>query len=119
MDARVQRTIDMMHRRVTDQVSIARLSAEVGLSPGRLRHLFRQETGQSPMRYFRYLRIQRAEELLRNSFLSIKEVAFRSGARDVSHFVRDFKKQYGITPSDFRIKVQQPSQYVCTEKVVK
>jgi len=51
MDARVQRTIDMMHRRVTDQVSIARLSAEVGLSSGRLRHLFRQETGQSLMRY--------------------------------------------------------------------
>ena len=46
--------------------------------------------------------MQRAEKLLRTTFLSIKEVAFLSGMVDVSHFVRDFKKQYGSTPRQFR-----------------
>ena len=48
--------------------------------------------------------MQRAQELLQNTFLSVKEVAFSIGVRDVSHFVRDFKKLCGQTPSEFRAK---------------
>jgi AraC-like DNA-binding protein len=46
--------------------------------------------------------MQKAERLLQTTFLSIKEVAFLSGARDVSHFARNFKKQYGLTPTEYR-----------------
>jgi AraC-like DNA-binding protein len=56
------------------------------------------------MQYLRHLRMQHAQELLRRSFLSIKEVAFLCGAKDLSHFVRAFKKEYGLTPSLFRVQ---------------
>ena len=54
--------------------------------------------------------MQRAEQLLRRTFLSIKEVTFRSGMRDISHFVREFKKHYGVTPTEFRARSQKVSE---------
>jgi transcriptional regulator GlxA family with amidase domain len=102
MDARVKATIRMMHRLASDKLSIDLLSRSVNLSPARLRQLFDKETGRSPIQYLKQLRMKRAAALLRSSFLSVKEVVFASGARDVSNFVRDFKKQYGLTPSKFR-----------------
>jgi len=106
MDARVERAINMFHQSVSKQLSICALSRSVNLSSARLRQLFKRDTGRSPLQYLRDLRIQHAEELLRSTFLSVKEVAFLSGLEDVSHFVRDFKKRYGVTPSEFRIRIQ-------------
>lgn len=102
MDARVAAAISLMHELLTDQFSIGAFSKHVNLSPDRLRQLFKKETGQSPTQYLRRLRLQRAEKLLRTTFLSIKQVTFLCGMQDVSHFVRDFKKQYSRTPSEYR-----------------
>jgi len=102
MDKRVSAVIEMMRRQATQQHSIGTLSKAVNLSAARLRQLFKTETGRSPLQYMRIVRMQHAERLLRSTFLSVKEVAFLSGAKDLSHFVRDFKKHYGITPKEFR-----------------
>jgi transcriptional regulator GlxA family with amidase domain len=102
MDHRVAAAINIMHRKLADRVSILRLSRSVNLSSSRLRQLFREDTGRSPMQYLRDLRMQNAESLLRNTFLSIKEVAFVSGTGDASSFVREFKRRYCVTPSKFR-----------------
>jgi len=56
----------------------------------------------SPARYQRWLRMQRARQLLETSLLTIKQIAGRIGIRDESHFWRDFKKIYGLTPSEYR-----------------
>ncbi len=50
------------------------------------------------------LRVERAASLLGTSFLTIKEIAFQTGSGDISHFVRDFKKYYGVTPGEFRLR---------------
>jgi AraC family transcriptional regulator of arabinose operon len=102
MDRRVKAAISILRQLVNERHSVPALARQVNLSPSRLRQLFNVETGQSPMQCLRNLRIQRAKALLRNTFLSVKEVAFRSGAKSVSHFSREFKKQSGLTPSDFR-----------------
>jgi len=102
MDPRVQRIIEIIDERFADKFTEKKLSASVNLSPTRLRLLFKKETGLSPVQYFKRVRIRRAAHLLETSFLSIKEVVFQSGANDLSHFVRDFKKVYGLTPSEFR-----------------
>lgn len=52
--------------------------------------------------------MERAQTLLQTSFLTIKEVTFECGLTDVSHFVRDFKKCYGVTPTQFRVGNRQP-----------
>src|SRR5258707_2546977 len=102
MDSRVKAVIGAMSKLMGSRLSVRGLSGTVNLTPGRLRELFKKETGRSPLDYLKDLRMQRAAELLPGTFLSIKEVTFLIGVRDVSHFVRDFKKLHGITPSEFR-----------------
>jgi AraC-like DNA-binding protein len=94
--------IDVMNRLASQQPPIRTLSARVNLSEARLRELFKKEIGCSPKQYLKEVRMKQAEDLLKNTFLSIKEVSYRCGAGDVSHFVRDFKRYCGQTPRAFR-----------------
>jgi AraC-like DNA-binding protein len=59
------------------------------------------------MRYLRGLRMERAKDLLESSFLSVKEIAYRVGLNDESHFVRDFKSTYGSSPALYRVHFRQ------------
>jgi transcriptional regulator GlxA family with amidase domain len=104
MDLRVKATINLMHESLTHRLSIRSLARTVNLSSTRLRQLFRKETGRSPLGYLNELRLESAAQLLRGTFLSVKEVTSRVGIRDTTHFVRSFKKQYGLTPSEFRVR---------------
>ena len=46
--------------------------------------------------------MKEATVLLSTTFLSVKEIMVRVGFGDESHFVKDFKKIYGITPTEYR-----------------
>jgi AraC-like DNA-binding protein len=107
MDARVKRIVEIVDQSFAERLSEASLSGNVNLSAGRLRQLFKDELGVSPMQYIRAVRMKNAVKLLRTSFLSIKQVIFKSGWRDGSHFMRQFKRQYGVTPSEFRARSQR------------
>ncbi len=74
----------------------------VNLSVPHLRRVFKAETGESFARYFKALRMRKAKELLATTFLGVKQIALKTGFGDVSHFVRDFKKDYGITLTEYR-----------------
>jgi AraC family transcriptional regulator len=102
MDQRVQQTIDLLSENVSRDFDFAALAAYVNLSPSRLRHLFKEETGLTPAQYLKRLRLERAKELLEGSFLRLKEVMPLVGIKDESHFVRDFKKAHGLPPRRYR-----------------
>jgi len=104
MDSRVENVITIMHRRLADPLSMEGLSRSVNLSRSRLRQIFVKEIGRSPMNYLKEIRMRTAERLLQSTFLSIKEVASRTGAGDVSHFVRDFRKRHRLTPTEYRVQ---------------
>ena len=102
MDERIQivrATIRTEFGRVLDLEELARL---VNLSPSRLRHLFKMETGKTPAQYLKSVRMQEAHVLIRTTFLSVKEIRNRVGISDDSHFAHDFKKAYGLSPSTYR-----------------
>ena len=81
---------------------MATLAALVDLSPSRFRHLFKQETGTSPAQYLKEFRLRKAEVMLRTTFLSVKQVLKQVGLGSNSHFVRDFRKLHGMTPTAYR-----------------
>jgi len=78
------------------------LSALVNLSPSRFRHLFKQETGTTPAQYLKDVRLAKAEKMLRTTFLSIKQILKQVGLTSNAHFVRDFRRKYGTTPTAYR-----------------
>jgi transcriptional regulator GlxA family with amidase domain len=102
MDQRVQKAIHLMQEDLSRNLIPAEIAVAVNLSLAHLRYLFKAETGMSPAHYLRSLRMQEAEKLLKTTFLSVKEVVHRIGIRDESHFARDFKKAYGMSPAQYR-----------------
>jgi AraC-like DNA-binding protein len=91
-----------MREDVRGELSLGALAQSVNLSVWRLCHIFKSDVGMPPMRYLRLLRMERAKNLLESSFLSVKEIGYRVGLNDESHFVRDFKSTYGSSPACYR-----------------
>lgn len=102
MDPRVQKIQQMMRENLHREMSLGKFARSVNLSVWRFCHVFRSEVGMSPIQYLRSLRMEKAKELLESSFLSIKEIGHLVGLNDESHFVRDFKKAYGLSPKCYR-----------------
>ena len=86
-------------------LSLNKMAECVNLSPTRFCYLFKSVTGTPPAKFLKSLRMREAANLLASSFLSVKEILTRAGFTDGSHFVKDFKKMYGMTPSEYRKRV--------------
>lgn len=104
MDRRVQHVIALMQEESHREISLCKMAESVHLSLWYLCHLFKAETGMTLTRYLKSLRMQQAKSLLESTFLSVKEIMNKVGVRDESHFVRDFKTVYGLTPAQYRTR---------------
>jgi len=109
MDSRVQKIQQIMRDNLDRELPLVELAQYVNLSPWRLCHLFRADIGMPPIKYLRQLRLEAAKQLLEVSFLSIKEITYKVGINDESHFVRDFKRMYGVPPSVYRMMFTEQS----------
>lgn len=103
MDRRVQKIQQMMRDNLHRELSLGEFAQSVNLSIWHLSHVFKSEVGRSPIQYLRLLRMERAKHLLETGFLSVKEIGHLVGLNDESHFVRDFKKEYGLPPTRYRV----------------
>jgi transcriptional regulator GlxA family with amidase domain len=101
-DARVSLVIHLIDSGPPADLAVATLASSVCLSPSRLRRLFTAQTGMTLSRCIKRLKLQRADDLVCTTFLSIKEIGAAVGLHDQSHFVRDFKLSYGCTPTERR-----------------
>ena len=104
MDRRVQLVISLMENNLRRELMLSEMSQAVMLTPEHFCRIFKAETGRTPASYLKWLRIQRAQELLKTTFLSVKQIMFSVGARDESHFRRDFKSTCGVTPVQYRTR---------------
>ena len=111
MDPRIAHVISSMEVDIDGRLTVAALAAAVNLSPSRLAVLFRSETGVSPSRFLRALRMERARLLLERTFLTVKEVMAFVGVNDPSHFSRDFSRHYGVAPSRLRERSWAPEAW--------
>ena len=102
MDRRVEVVVSTIETGFSRAWGIEELARLVNLSPSRLRHLFKAETGKTPAQFLKGLRMLEGERLLRTTFLSVKEIMNRVGISDESYFGHEFKKAYGLAPSKYR-----------------
>lgn len=109
MDPRLQIVIKAMKEECHHEIALNDLASSVNLSLSRLHHLFKAEVGTTPAHYLHTLRMERAEELLKFTVLSVKQILVRVGMNDRSHFDRDFKKTHGLTPMQYRALAQDSS----------
>ena len=78
------------------------VSKELQISPYYFSKLFKKRTGSNFIEYLTNVRIERAKELLRNTNKSMKEICLEVGYSDANYFSRTFKKNVGVTPSEYK-----------------
>jgi len=110
IDRRVRVVVEHLHANLCTRTSVADLARSVNMSRWRFCHLFKIEMSQSPSHYMGILRMREAQRMLSETFLSVKEIRAKLGNIDRSHFSREFKKFCGLTPTEFRrrLNASQP-----------
>lgn len=104
-------SFDMVHKiqkqfekSYAENVTLAQVAREYGLSASYLSHIFKKVTGHSLMGYLQSCRMAAAKKYLAGTSKSIGEIVEMCGFSDSSNFSRSFKEQVGCTPSEFRKK---------------
>ena len=97
-----ERIMALLAERSKTEIDFERLADEIGISYSYLRKIVKDETGKSPLDYINTLRIAEAKRLLRQTTLSVNEIAMNLGYANAQSLTRFFKKFEGITPGEFR-----------------
>lgn len=84
------------------EVELGKLLKNIPLSSSHFRKLFKAETGKSPVEYLMELKLSSAKQLLSNTNLTVKNVAYSLGFTDQYYFSRVFKKSTGKSPTEWR-----------------
>jgi AraC-like DNA-binding protein len=85
-----------------DELSVRQLAEMAGLSRFHFSRLFKSLTNRTLMEYINMIRIDKSEYLLRNTPMSVSEVALAAGYKDIYYFSRVFKKYKKVPPSAVR-----------------
>ncbi len=94
---------ELIHAHFDKPLSLSEVANTVGVHPVHLARVFRQHFGMSVGDYVRHIRLEWATtQLIKSAELPLSAVAQQAGFSDQSHFSRYFKKQKGITPSQYR-----------------
>jgi AraC-like DNA-binding protein len=93
---------DAMDRDWAEPLDLDAVAAHAGYSRYHFVRAFKAVYGQSPGQYLSRRRIDRAEELLRSADLSVTEICTLVGFSSLGTFSTRFKKQTGLTPSEYR-----------------
>lgn len=93
---------EYIHNHYVENIDLNTAAKMVNISPSHLSALFKKETGQNFSSYLIEFRMQAARRLLANSDICIYEIAELTGYSNASYFGKAFKKQFGISPEEFR-----------------
>lgn len=101
-DERVDKVIALMHGSYNREIPMSELASAVFVSEGYLRALFQEKCGMSPKKYLSMIRVSEAKQLLWQTTMSVAEVSYAVGFSDPLYFSQVFRKNTGISPSEFR-----------------
>lgn len=102
----MQKALLYIHHHFRQPLNLELVASQANLSSNYFSERFHEITGETFQHYVQNLRLRFAAGLLAASNLSVVDVMMASGFNDPSHFGRIFKKQYQLTPRQFRLKNQ-------------
>jgi AraC-like DNA-binding protein len=103
---RFQKTIVYIQEHYDSRIHIEDLAEVAGLSVDHFYKFFKQISGETPVTYVNRHRARMAANLLKNTDLSVLDIALQTGFDNVSYFIKSFKKYTGFTPSAWRKKTE-------------
>ena len=99
---KLRQITDWMAEHIAEEFNLDRLAAQAGWSKFYFNRLFKSAMGMSPSHYQITLRMDAAKRLLRETKKGVVDVALAVGYANPSHFAQLFRRETGLSPSDYR-----------------
>jgi AraC family transcriptional regulator len=99
---KLQQISNWMAEHMAEDFNLDQLAVQAGVSKFYFTRLFKNAKGVSPSRYLLTLRMDEARRLLRETKRSVVDIALDVGYANPSHFARFFRRETGLSPSDYR-----------------
>lgn len=97
----INKAIRIMNSSNGSHMTISEVAEEVDMSLSNFSQKFKLITNHSPKEYITRLRLQKSKQYLKS--LSVTDTAYEVGYDNISHYIRLFKKEYGITPKQYQL----------------
>ncbi len=95
---------EMIDAHLYENISVDELSGLAGLSVSSFKRKFKEIYNDSPAKYLKKKKLEKAADMLRLSNNRISDIAYDCGFNDLAHFSNSFLAEYGSSPSDYREK---------------
>jgi AraC-like DNA-binding protein len=102
LDPRIRAALQTVSASATVPHSVAALAREVGLSSDRFARLFKSQVGGTPKRMLRTIRLRQAALQLQSTEDPVGVIAERIGFSSIFDLSRQFRREYGVSPSAYR-----------------
>ena len=83
------------------ELDVARMTQLLKISRTKFYYKVKGLTGENPSVFFKTYKLNRASELIKGGKFTISEIADMTGFNTLSHFSTSFKKQFGVSPSEY------------------
>lgn len=110
-DELIRDIMKYIHEHIDQPLSVRDVAGAFGYSESRFSHLFQERLKRTLHDYIRQLRCQQAAQMLRETEISVPEIALSKGFESLQTFYRSFKRCYGVTPAAYRSMNAAPSAY--------
>ncbi len=106
-DELIDKVVLHINNYYAEELSIAELSREFAMNRTTLSKRFKEATGFTINNYLVKVRIQLASMMLKETYMPVLEILHNTGFNTPANFNRYFKKQTGLTPSEYRVKYRK------------
>jgi AraC-like DNA-binding protein len=108
-NAHVEKALAIMQGSIEGELDLVAICDRIQLSREHFVRLFSERMGMPPMRYYSRLKIEAARAMLSSTNLRVQEIADKLGYENQFNFARAFKRESGMTPTEYRaIRLQRP-----------
>lgn len=107
----VKRAIKIMEENLEEPISILEICKRMGLSHRQLDRLFARYVRNTPMLYYRDIRLDRARGLVTQTEMPMSEIAIASGFSSQVHFSRAYRERFGLQPRNDRVEGRVPFEF--------
>jgi AraC family transcriptional regulator, glycine betaine-responsive activator len=98
----IREALRLFENHIEDPLRIPDVAAAVDMSGRHFERLFKRETGQSPLRFYRNMRLSKARQRVLYSEDSLRDIATSVGYLKSTPMARDYKQLFGVSPKDER-----------------
>ena len=110
-DEAIRSAINLIHQHLGEELTIAKLARQAGLSRTLFIERFKKAVGNTPLQYITTWRLMKAKSLLKDTMLPLVEIGERVGYSSETAFYRVFKKRFQISPGQYRKQNLRVKEY--------